>query len=155
MTPGKSYTYYICCVRLDENQSSFAKLTVTPKLPEVKRIFTDNTLNKIGVTKNSIYAEVADSGNLKSEDRSTIGSFYYINSSGRRILIGETDQYTSINSGTTGRYQINWDISDISPDTYSIIFVLKDADGETAEKQTEIIVDNTRPAQIPGADCSR
>ena len=150
LIPGKSYTYYICCVRVDGSQSSFAKLTVTPKLPEVKRIFTDNALNKIGVTKNTIYAEVADSGNLKSEDRSTIGSFYYINSSGRRILIGETDQYTSINSGTTGRYQIDWDISDISPDTYSVIFALKDADGETTEKQTEIIVDNTRPAQIPG-----
>ena len=150
LTPGKSYTYYICCIRSDGSQSSFARLTATPKLPEVKRIFTDNALNKIGVTKNTIYAEVADSGNLKSEDGSTTGSFYYINSSGRRILIGETVQYTSSNSGTVGRYRMNWDISDISPDTYQVIFVLKDADGEVAEQQTEIIVDNTRPEQIPG-----
>ena len=146
LTPGNQYTYYICCTRSDGSQSSFAKLTVMPKLPQVKRIFTDNELNKIGTTRNTIYAEVADSGNL----RDATGSFYYINSSGRRILIGETKQYTSFNQGTIGRYRINWNISDISPDTYQVVFVLKDADGEKAELQNEIIVDNTRPAQISG-----
>ena len=147
---GVSHTYYIRACLLDGRTSEFAQVTATTAAPEIKKIYTADKSGRIGLTKNTIYAEVVNTGNLQSSGaKETTGIFYYKNSAGRKILIGKAET-TGKNSGKTAKYSLKWDLDEMESGSYTVVFVLTDADGETAEEEQTIQIDKSRPRQIEG-----
>ena len=54
------------------------------------------------------------------------------------------------NSRKTARYSLKWNLDEMESGEYTVVFVLTDGDGESAETEQIITVDKSRPHQIEG-----
>ena len=83
MEIGESHTYYVRGCLTDGRKSEFAQVTAVTAAPEVRRIYTNDKTGRVGLSRNTVYAEVTNSGNLQSFGaKETTGVFYYKNSTG-------------------------------------------------------------------------
>lgn len=146
---GETYHYTVCGYTDDGKETSPVNLDVVPKEPEIIAIATNNLFHKIGISDNTLYANVKDTKNLKPlGDEKTVGTFYYLDENGLKTQIGEVQTtYQSIADGSA-TYAVNWDIANVNPSTYTVIFELKDVDGTTASINQNITIDNSRPEPI-------
>ena len=144
----ETHIYYVCTSLTNGKRSSFAQVTATTKAPSVRKIYTDSSRNRVGIGKNKLYAEVADSTNLKiSGIKETRGEFYYLNQNGRKVYIGE-GKLTAGKAKGTAIYETSWNFDDLESGSYEVVFVLTDGDGESAEQKAEVQIDKSRPEQI-------
>lgn len=151
LTTARTYTYSVRPVTETGEEGYASQIEVTPILPQVTGIGTDNFLNKIGVGNGRIYAYVRNLKNLEPlGDEYTVGRFYYEDIFHTRIPIGEPVTEPSSLTETQGVYTIDWDVQDITPGTYTVIFELTDIDGRSAQTSGEIAVDNSVPEKITG-----
>ena len=148
---GESHTYYVRGCLTDGRKSEFAQITAVTAAPEVRRIYTNDKTGRVGLSRNTVYAEVTNSGNLQSLGaKETTGVFYYKNSTGRKILMGVGEITSTNNSRKTARYSLKWNLDEMESGEYTVVFVLTDGDGESAETEQIITVDKSRPHQIEG-----
>lgn len=151
LTTARTYTYSVCPVTETGEEGYASQIEVTPILPQVTGIGTDNFLNKIGAGNGRIYAYVRNLKNLEPlGDEYTVGRFYYEDIFGTRIPIGEPVTEPSSLTATQGVYTIEWDVQDITPGTYTVIFELTDIDGRSSQASGKISVDNSVPEKITG-----
>ena len=144
----ETHIYYVCTSLTNGKRSFFAQVTATTKAPFVRKIYTDGSRNRVGIGKNKLYAEVADSTNLKiSGIKETRGEFYYLNQNGRKVYIGE-GKLTAGKAKGTAIYETSWNFDDLESGSYEVVFVLTDGDGESAEQKAEVQIDKSRPEQI-------
>jgi hypothetical protein len=148
LTAGQTYTYQVYGLTADDEESGKTSVTATPTEPKINSVKTDNVLNKIGETKNTIYIETPNTKNhLPLGEKKITGLLYYITpGTDERILIGGATVKTI--TATTVIYTLNWDIEDIEDGTYDVVFVLTDVDDTSAEKMAQITVDHTVPQKI-------
>ena len=148
---GESHTYYVRGCLTDGRKSEFAQITAVTAAPEVRRIYTNDKTGRVGLSRNTVYAEVTNSGNLQSFGaKETTGVFYYKNSTGRKIIMGVGEITSTKNSRKTARYSLKWNLDEMESGEYTVVFVLTDGDGESAETEQIITVDKSRPHQIEG-----
>lgn len=151
LTTARTYTYSVRPVTGTGEEGYASQIEVTPILPQVTGIGTDNFLNKVGAGNGRIYAYVRNLKNLEPlGDEYTVGRFYYEDILGTRIPIGEPVTEPSSLTETQGVYTIEWDVQDITPGTYTVIFELTDIDGRSAQASGKISVDNSVPEKITG-----
>ncbi len=144
----ETHIYYVCTSLTNGKRSSFAQVTATTKAPSVRKIYTDGSRYRVGIGKNKLYAEVADSANLKiSGIKETRGEFYYLNQNGRKVYISE-GKLTVGKAKGTAIYETSWNFDDLESGSYEVVFVLTDGDGESAEQKAEVQIDKSRPEQI-------
>lgn len=151
LTTARTYTYSVRPVTETGEEGYASQIKVTPILPQVTGIGTDNFLNKVGAGNGRIYAYVRNLKNLEPlGDEYTVGRFYYEDIFGTRIPMGEPVSEPYSLTETQGVYTIEWDVQDITPGTYTVIFELTDIDGRSAQASGEISVDNSVPEKITG-----
>jgi hypothetical protein len=145
---GETYSYQIKAVTADGAETAAATVTVKTAAPEIGSITTDYAQNRLIPPNNSIYVTSPNTKNHGSYiGATTAGEWYYISpEDGGRVLIGAAvaDSVT----GASATYVIYWILGDISDGVYTVVFVLTDADGVSAEKSAQIIVDRALPQQI-------
>jgi chitodextrinase len=141
---GTTYKYSVCGYTLSGNEGQPASVVVRTEVPNVIEIYTDNDSCKIGVTTNNIYAVVKDAGNLDGG----VARFYYKDSTGNLIQIGENVTSYSEKTEDGAVYTIDWDIADISEGDYEVVFEFTDSDGECGTLNQVITVDKSRPSTI-------
>ncbi len=146
LSPDIEYTYKVTGHTASGDETAAAFLTVTPRLPVVAKIYTDHSSNKVGRTDSYLYAQVRDSGNLKSGT----GSFYYTGEDGRKVRIGtDLTQYDKT-SKDSAVFKILWDITAVTPGEYTILFEFTDADKEKGSCSGTVIYDDSRPEALSG-----
>ena len=150
LTTGVPYAYNVYGITADERTTEPATISVTPKSPQINMIKTDNVMNKIGVSRNTIYAYVRNDNNLQPlGDDQTVGKFYVVKEEDRE-LIGTAELSASLGSASVAVYTVQWDISEVEDGEYTVAFVLTDVDGTAVETEKTVIVDRRVPDQIIG-----
>lgn len=140
---GETYTYKVIGYTASDLETEPAEITVTTSKPEITKIYTNHKKNTIGFSDSKIFAEVS-----ASYLNGSTGIFYYQDKNGDRHQIGSNVEISTTDD--TVVVEVDWDIEQFESGTYTVIFVLKDADGEEVEKSAEIIVDNSIPEKIVG-----
>ena len=145
---NQTYSYQVYGVTAGAEESGKATVTATPSAPTISVIKTDNTLNRIGETKNTVYIETPNTKNhLSLGSLNTVGLLYYLDPATQgRILVGGAEVRTVSASIVT--YALDWDITGMADATYDVVFVLTDADGTVAEKTAQITIDHAVPQKI-------
>ena len=148
LTTGQSYSYRVYGVTSGGLESGKKSVNATPTAPVVTSIRTENALNKVVKTRNTLFIDIKNTKNhLPIDDKQTTGTLYYVSpDNGERILIGDALVRTVAFSTVT--YAVGWDVEDIAEGTYDVVFVLTDVDGATDELTAQIIVDQSVPAKI-------
>lgn len=141
---NEKYKYIITGYTEGGEETIEASITVVTSLPQVKKIYTDNKLNKVGKTNGNIYALVGDSRNLKTAS----GKFYYDDKSGNKIQIGGTLTKRVSTNAEGAVYKTEWDVDNIASGQYTIYFEIIDADGEEGSLSETISVDDSRPEAL-------
>ena len=140
---GTSYAYTVYGYTADGTVTAEKTITVTPVSPEILNIRTNNAMNKVGVKDGKVHITVSDLNNLKPfGGEYTVGTLYYADGESR-VLIG-----TAVLDEATAVYTVDWDISGIEDGDYTVIFVLEDVDGATAEYSETLTVDHSVPEKI-------
>lgn len=140
LQPDTTYTYRVTGHTETGQETAPASLTITTATPAVNRIYTENGVYKVGMTNSTLYAEVTDSGNLKS----AVGRFYYVDESGSAIPI--SDALTTWETSEGGVvYQCSWDITQLADGDYTVVFKLTDRDGSEGTLSQTITVDHSVP----------
>ena len=148
LNTGTEYVYTIYGYTVDGRTTSESTVTISPVSPAIKDIKTDNSLNKVGMSNGMVYIYVHNYKNLKPYgNEATVGSLYYLDGE-NRVLIGQASLSASLGSSSTAVYAIDWDITDMEDGDYTVVFVLKDIDGATAEYSETLTVDRSVPEQI-------
>ncbi|MCI9615075.1 MAG: leucine-rich repeat protein, partial [Dorea sp.] len=141
---NQTYKYKVTGYTGNDEETLEALLHITTRTPKVNKIYTDNKLNKIGLTNGWLYASVDDTGNLKSAK----GRFYYLDENEQKNWISDELTDTFSRSSNSAVYRMKWDIADVEPGSYMVGFELVDSDGEKGELSQLISVDDSRPEAL-------
>ena len=145
---GTEYVYTVYGYTADGRTTAENTVTVSPTAPTIRDIKTDNAYNKVGLSNGTIYIYVRNNKNLKPYgDVETVGKLFYLDGE-HRILIGQAAMVPTMSSSETAVYAVEWDITDIEDGEYSVLFVLEDVDGGTAEYRENLTVDRSVPDPI-------
>lgn len=139
-----TYEYLVCGYTQTGQESQSSSVTVKTGVPKIIEIYTDNELNKVGMTTSNLYATVEDSNNLDGG----VARFYYTDSNGNLVQIGKDITSYTEKVDNSAVYMIDWDITDINEGNYEVVFEFVDTDGESGTQTETINIDKSRPSAI-------
>ncbi len=129
LTTGQEYTYSIVGYATDGIITNGNEITVTPILPDVTDIRSDDENNTVSPVLNKLYFYVADSGNLDPLGGELPSVKAYYIRSGAMTFIGEPVHDPDLDRDAYRVYVLNWDISSVNSGDYEILCSFSDADG--------------------------
>lgn len=147
LEPQKTYTYTVkAYFENDKTAPESQAVSATTVLPEITGLtgYLEYANRKLFAGEyNEIFVTIADHGNLAplSQQKNTLGLYYQAEE--EQILIGWAQQ-----TETAGTYSIRWDLSILSDGEYTLLAVLTDVDGTTAQWTETVVVDNTVPGKL-------
>lgn len=131
----------------EETETARASVNVTLKAPEVEKIYTEYEGNKLCDEGSTLYASVEDAGNLGTKNGKTAKGRFYLMQDGKKTPLGNTLTEATYKDNYAV-YQTFWNISDVKDGSYTIVFEVTDADGETTTVTEEVEVDRSTPEKI-------
>ncbi|WP_035356734.1 leucine-rich repeat protein [Acetobacterium malicum] len=146
---NQTIQYTVLGVTADGKKTNPASLEATTAEPEMLEIKTNHDAATVNVMDSQLFAKVRDTGNLDAlGDEKTTGIFYYVDQNNAKQQIGAAQTAYEKQDDGSALYHVDWDLSQIEPSTYAVIFELTDVDGACSYKQKEITIEDTRPDQI-------
>lgn len=146
---NQTIQYTVLGVTADGKKTNPASLEATTAEPEMLEIKTNHDAATVNVMDSQLFAKVKDTGNLDAlGDEKTTGIFYYVDQNNAKQQIGAAQTAYEKQDDGSALYHVDWDLSQIEPSTYAVIFELTDVDGACSYKQKEITIEDTRPDQI-------
>lgn len=141
--------YTVLGITADGKKTTPASIEATTADPEVLEIKTSHITDTVNVTDSQLFAKVKNTNNLDAlGDEKTTGVFYYVDQNNVKHQIGAAQTTYEKQDDGSALFDVDWDVSQIEPSTYAVIFELIDVDGACGIKQKEITIEDTRPDQI-------
>ncbi len=146
---GEEYVYEIVGYTTVGIETTPVSITVNTDKSSVLDIFTSNPVYQLSVMDGRLYTTIKRVDDVKNDaGESLTVDFYYYDTEGNKIKIGETIDDYSLKSDGEITYETDWDVTNVPEGEYKVEVDIIDPDGTVVVYDKTLTVDNSVPEAI-------